>query len=242
MKLQQPLISIIMPCGKDLHAITSALVTLDAYFAKHTFPYELIILPYTTTAHVKEVLHRFTSIIPHAHIQEIKGGHEGLAIQKGMLEARGLIRIYMTPVCASSICAYENIEQWFRKGYDIVVGSRIHASSPSLSRISFFDRGFQWVMRHILVSSIHDADDGWVAYSQKSAIVLFPHTVARTTTIIRESLILAQTQRLKVKELCVETQRTSVSRKPSLYLKSLLEAVHVRVRLWLRTYALKKPL
>lgn len=242
MKLQQPLISIIMPCGRDLHLITSALVTLDAYFAKHSYSYELILLPYTIIPHVKDVLHRFTSIIPHTRIQEIKGGEEGVAIQKGMLEARGLIRVYITPANASSITAYESIEQWFRKGYDVIVGSRINTSSPLLTSISFPERVFQWVVQHILSSSIYDTDDGWVAYSQKSATVLFPHTTAHTTMIIRESIALAHMQKLKVKELCIENHTSTTSRKVSLYIKEIMEVICIKMKLITRAYALKKPL
>ncbi|MFA7201903.1 MAG: hypothetical protein WC099_02830 [Candidatus Paceibacterota bacterium] len=242
MKIQQPLISIIMPCGKDVRRITAALVTLNAYFEKKSFSYELILLPYTTSTHIKDILHRFISIIPHTRIQEVKGGHEGIAIQKGMLEAHGLIRMYMTPIAASSITSYETIEQWFRKGYDVIVGSRIHTTVSSLTRIPFLERVFQWIMQRILAPSVYDTDNGWAAYSQKSAIILFPHTVACTATIIRESIALAHIQQLKVKELYLEHHTFSSSRKLSLYLKGIIEAIHIRIRLSTRAYAIKKPL
>ena len=239
MKPQQPLISIIMPCGRNSKTITSALVVLDAYFAKHSFSYELILLPHTSSSYTKEVLHRFISLIPHSHIQDIKGEHEGTAIQKGMLEARGLIRIYMTPASASSIHVYEGIEQWFRKGYDIVVGSRI-SSTPSVKRVSFSERAFQWFMQHLLTPSVSDADGGWVAYSQKSATMLFPHTIARSAMIIRESIMLAHGQKLRVKEFFSPDNTTSASRNLSSYIHGIYEALRIKLKLITRSYSLKK--
>ncbi len=239
MKLQQPLISIIIPCGRNLKMITLALVTLDAYFAKHSFSYELILIPHTSALYIKEVLHRFISLIPHARIQEIKGGYEGVAIQKGMLEARGLIRIYMNPANASSINFYEGIEQWFRKGYDVVVGSRI-STAPSAIRVSFYERAFQWFMQHLLTPLISDADGGWAAYSQKSATMLFPHTIARSTTVIRESIALAQSQKLRVKELYSQDFITTSSQNTSSYIQGICEAFRIKFKLVVHSYPLKK--
>lgn len=225
-KSSQPFVSIVMPCGKEPHRIVTALLEVDAYLSKQSFMYELLVVFYSPDMHTRDIVRRMESIIPHMRAMEVKSG-VGAAIQRGMLDARGLIRIYVPPLLAQHVQLYQTTESFFRKGYDIVSGS-YYAPEIKVKNHLFLDRLYQWLTRALLHFSPRDSGSGWVAYSQKAAVRIFPLATARSDIIIGESLALARYEHMRVKELPITA---SIRPRVSFwsYLRKILESIGICV-------------
>ncbi len=236
-KSSQPLVSLVIPCGKEPHRIVTALLDMDAYFSKQSFAYELLVVFYSSDIHTRDIVHRMGSLIPHMRTMEVKSG-VGSAIQRGMLDAHGLMRIYVPPLLAQHVQLYQTTESFFRKGYDVVSGS-YYASEVTTKPPLPWDRFYQWFIRLLFRFSPRDSGSGWVAYSQKAAVRIFPLTTAHSDVIIGESLALARYENMRVKELPI-----TASVRPRIsfwsYMRKVFESVGIFIHFFVSGRASRK--
>jgi hypothetical protein len=178
--------------------------------------------------------------VPHVRVLDSKTTHIGLAIQKGMLDARGLIRIYTPPLCASLVHLYELTETYFRKGYDVVVGSRFTSENKKTREVQV-ERIFQRIQVFILSLCVSDIGSGWTAYSQKSALSIFPHTTISSDLVIGESLFIARQAGMRIKEIPL-TASIRMWKNTTQFITKIVDAIHIQIKNMFHIYPPKKGL
>lgn len=222
---KQPLISFLVPCKNNQRDIVEALTILDAWGSAQKHSYEIIVVLFHTDVRLRESLARYTALIQNARIVEYKTPREGTLIQQALLDANGLIRMWITrPSCASCITAYQEIEQQFRGGTHIVMTrTRIPKKKIGVRIARLYTELF-------LKTPILFPFEGCVSFSQKAVLALFPHMKLRSRGVLSESFIKARDRGFVIQEVLLD--KTDFCRS-SMALRDLKDIIYLTIELWI---------
>lgn len=146
---------------------------IEHYLNKQNYSYEVIIVDDGSDDGSFEFCEKFVK--NNKNFRIIKGKHSGKAgaVTTGMREAKGEIHLFTDMDQATPIEETEKMLPYFKKGYDLVIGSRnSRVGSPLTRRI--MSKGMI-VLRKITVgiNEIHDTQCGFKMFSQEASKELF---------------------------------------------------------------------
>jgi len=101
---------------------------------------------------------------------------KGAAVARGMLAARGAVRMFMDADLAVPLVFVERIVEEIRRGADVVIGSRELAQSNRFDepwRRHVLGRGFNWLVSWLCVSGFSDTQCGFKGFSADAAEEVF---------------------------------------------------------------------
>lgn len=101
---------------------------------------------------------------------------KGAAVARGMLAARGAVRMFMDADLAVPLVFVERIVEEIRRGADVVIGSRELAQSSRYDepwRRHTLGRGFNWLVGLFGVSGFSDTQCGFKGFSADAAEDVF---------------------------------------------------------------------
>jgi glycosyltransferase involved in cell wall biosynthesis len=125
----QPYITLILPAYNEVGAIAGTIESAIASFESHGYTWEIIVAADGTDGTRELVKERFAgddrvTVIGHA---ERRG--KGRGVREAVALARGSIIGYADADNKVPIEEYAKLDEWFRRGFDIVIGSRVLARS-----------------------------------------------------------------------------------------------------------------
>jgi len=159
---------------------------------------------------------------------------KGAAVARGILAARGAVRMFMDADLAVPLVFVERIVEEVRRGADMVIGSRELTQSHRYDepwRRHVLGRGFNWLVGRLGVSGFSDTQCGFKGFSADAAedvfsrVRLYPAeggTIAgeRVTAFDVELLAIAKQRGWQVVEVPIEWRHVPVSK-----VRPLLDAV-----------------
>lgn len=225
---ENPYLSVIIPSYNEMVNLRKGVLDKIAHFlSRQSYSYEVIIVDDGSNDGSAEFVENFTK--ENKGFRLIKSEHLGKegAVTKGMLKAKGNIRLFTDMDQATPIEEVEKFLLEIKKGYDVVIGSRDSSRKGSpISRI-IMSQGMI-ILRKIMVGlyEIRDTQCGFKMFTKDVADKLFPkinelHGGFRKITGSNvtagfdvELLYLAEKMKFKIKEvpvewLYVETRRVS---------------------------------
>lgn len=133
--MSKPYLSVIIPAYNEAKRISKTLVDIDQKLSKETFDYEIIVVCDGSTDNTAEVVRGFLGAIKNLRLIDNKGNHgKGAVVRQGMLESRGVIRLFADADNSTSIDQFNRMIPYFSSGggtgssinerYDVVIGSR----------------------------------------------------------------------------------------------------------------------
>jgi len=167
-------LSVVIPSyNEKVNLRKGVLDKIDHYLTRQKYSYEVIIVDDGSNDGSYEFSEEFAR--DNKSFRVIKGEHSGKAgaVTKGMLEAKGEIRMFTDMDQATPIEEVGKLLPYFSKGYDIVIGSRTtRVGSPFSRRVMSKS---MIVLRKITVgiNQIHDTQCGFKMFSSESAENLF---------------------------------------------------------------------
>ena len=177
---------------------------------------------------------------------------KGAAVARGMLAARGAVRMFMDADLAVPLVFVERIVEEVRRGADVVIGSRELDQSHRYDepwRRHALGRGFNWLVGRLGVSGFSDTQCGFKGFSADSAedifrrVELYPAEGRiiqreRVTAFDVELLAIADRRGWAAVEVPIEWRHVPVSKVRPLSdaLSMLLDVVRVRWHLLRGTY------
>jgi dolichyl-phosphate beta-glucosyltransferase len=201
--------------------------------ARAPFLYEIIVVDNASTDATKEIAHRFVSLVKNLRVIECPTKGKGAAVQKGMLEARGEIRLFTDADNSTSIDQFFKMEHYFKEGYDVVIGSRYIPGSrmePSQPWYRKFMRG-NFFIQWMILGGIADTQCGFKAFSEKAATAIFPVSDIVGFAFDIEVLALARHFGFRIAEMPVTWVNDFASTvKASSYINVFLDVVRLRLR------------
>ena len=229
----KPYLSVIVPAYNEAKRLPLTLIDIDRHLARAPFPYEIIVVDNASTDATKEISQRFASLIKNLRVIECLTKGKGAAVQKGMLEARGAIRLFTDADNSTSVDQFFKMEHYFKEGYDVVIASRYVEGSrmePPQAWYRKFMRGnffIQWV----ILGGIKDTQCGFKAFSEKAATTIFPLSDITGWAFDIEVLALARHLGFRIAEMPVLWVNDFASTvKASAYIHVFFDVVRIRLR------------
>lgn len=168
-------LSVVIPSYNEmLNLRKGVLDKIDHYLSCQKYSYEVIIVDDGSDDGSAEFAEKFAK--ENKNFKVLKNNHLGKAgaVASGMLSANGETRLFTDMDQATPIEETEKLLPYFKKGYDIVIGSRntTRKGSPLTRRI--MSRSMI-VLRKLMVGmyELHDTQCGFKAFTAESTNELF---------------------------------------------------------------------
>ncbi len=244
-------LSIVIPAyNEETNIRLGALDKVARYLEHVSYTWEVIIVNDGSVDNTGKLLEEF--IQSNKRFNLLHNSHQGKAatVMSGMLIAHGEIVLFTDLDQATPIREVEKLLPWFKKGFDVVIGSRdTHREGAPLLRL-IMARGFK-ILRSIVLGlhGISDTQCGFKAFRRVVTREVFNrlklygtmHTVSGsmvTAGFDIEVLFIAKILGYKIKEVPVEWHYVETRRVNPLSdsWQGLSDIVHIRINAWNKLY------
>lgn len=236
-------LSVIIPAYNEEKRLGKTLEAVGEYLKKQSYDWEVIIVNNNSSDGTVSVTERFTFQDLRFKIMDEPRPGKGYAVTRGMMEARGDLRLFMDADNSTSIDHIERMMPYIQSGYDVVIGSLavpgakvVQGGGEPWYRVLFGKLGNKWIQL-FAVWGIHDTQRGFKLFTAKATQAIFPKLTIFGWGFDVEVLALAQKFHFHIKEIPV-TWDNDLNSKVNIwaYPKVLMETVQVRLNLLLGRY------
>ena len=216
-------LSVVIPCYNEEENLNrGVLKEVWSYLRKQKYPWEVIISDDGSSDNSLKIATEFAK--KHQGFRVLKNKHGGKpwAVWKGIEAAKGEVILFTDMDQSTPIKEVEKLLPWFKKGFDIVIGSRgkTRKDAPWLRKIMALS--FLTVRRLLLLRNIIDTQCGFKALRREAALKIFPKLQFfqeldkevkgwRVSAFDVELLFIAQKLGYKIKEVEVNWQDRDIS-------------------------------
>ncbi|HTY75664.1 MAG TPA: dolichyl-phosphate beta-glucosyltransferase [Candidatus Nanoarchaeia archaeon] len=201
-------VSVVFPAYNEAAYLDSAVEKTKQALDLFTHSYEIIIAEDGSkdgTAEHTEELSQKLPYVRHIHGEQRLG--RGTALNNAFRQSQGEVLVYMDLDLATDLKYLRPlVEAITTEGYDFATGSRMLPESKverSLRR-TISSKSFNFLVRHMLGSKLHDHQCGFKAFKRKPTLQLIGEVDARHWFWDTEILVRAQRKGYTVKEIPVE--------------------------------------
>jgi len=208
--LKIPEVTVVIPVYNDRKSLETAIPRSLDVLSGITSSYELIIAEDGSNDGSAEYVREFSKQNPRLkllHSDERQG--RGRALERAFMEAKGEIVCYYDVDLATDLVYLNDLIGMVRRGCVVATGSRLMKNSNTIRRgdREIASRGYNFLVRMFLGSSVYDHQCGFKAFSRDKIMVLMPEIKAYHWFWDTEVLIRAQKIGWKVCELPVRWQQ-----------------------------------
>ena len=230
-------LSVIIPAYNEEKRIAKTLLSVGEYLKRQPFNYEILVVSDGSTDKTVEVVNRLKEQIAGLKIIDNKENHgKGWAVQQGILNAVGDIRLFMDADNSTNIDQVAKFLPYFQQGYDVLIAKRIVMVKQPWTR-EFLGWVFRLIVRILVPLGVSDSQAGFKAFSRKSVEVIFTKQTVFRWAFDVEILAIAKKMKFKIKEVPVIWANDVQSHvKISGMVKMFFEVLIVRKNLWSKKY------
>lgn len=202
-------LSIIIPAYNEEQRLPKTLREIDKYLREKDYESEIVVVSDGSTDRTVEVVKDLIVEIKNLKILDFKENQgKGFGVQQGMLKARGEYRLFTDADNSTSIDQIETMWPWFKKGYDVVIGSRDIKGAvldpPQPWQRRFTGEVFRLIRKIIIgLWKIEDTQCGFKGFTKKAVENIFPRCKIARFAFDPETLIIAKKLGYEIKEIPV---------------------------------------
>ncbi len=199
-----PFLSIIIPAHNEEHRIPTSLEKVLSFLDSQKYDAEVLVVENGSQDRTAEIVEVFVRRRPNVFLLRESRAGKGLAVRRGMLEARGEYRF----ICDADLSMpIEEVNRFLPPqldGYDIAIASRevpgaVRYGEPMYRH--FIGRGFNFLVRFLTVPDIQDTQCGFKCFRAGVAEDLFKAQRLDGWTFDVEVLYIAQKRGYKIVEV-----------------------------------------
>lgn len=237
-------LSVVVPAYNEEKRLPKTIGEIDKYLSKQNYEYEILVVNDGSKDKTVQVARGLTSTIKNLKVTGYeKNQGKGYAVKFGMIEAKGDYRLFSDADNSTSIDQIEKMWPEFKKGLDIVIGSRdvkgavLDPPQPWLRHI-LLGEGFKLYRKLILgLWNIEDTQCGFKCLTKEAAENIFARCKIRRFAFDPEMLIIAKKLGYKIKEIPVYWKNDLESTvKFKSILKMALDMIKIRWKSITRQY------
>ncbi|MDD3406868.1 MAG: glycosyltransferase [Methanomicrobium sp.] len=207
--MNEPGLSVVLPVFNDRKSLQKAIPESLAALEKITDLFELIIAEDNSTDGSRELVcewEKRDERVKLIHSDERQG--RGRALNRAFSEARGDIVCYYDVDLATGMEHLKELIDSIRNGADIATGSRLMPDSNIVRTADreIASRGYNFLVRLILRSRLHDHQCGFKAFNKKRLMDLIPFVSAKHWFWDTEVLVRGQRAGYSIYEFPVRWQ------------------------------------
>ena len=123
--MQKIYLSVVIPAYNEEKSIGNTLLAIDHYLSKQDYSYEIIVVNDGSKDKTAQIAEKFSGLVKNLRLIDNKENHgKGWVVRRGMLEAKGEIRLFTDADNATTIDHFEKMMPLFKEGKQVVIGSR----------------------------------------------------------------------------------------------------------------------
>lgn len=210
-------LSIIIPAYNEANRIGPSLHKAFQYFSTKPYQVEILVVDDgssdNTVETVRQTANEKPTSLTNLDCRVIplgKNSGKGAAVQRGMLEAKGTVRIFTDADFSTPIHEVEKIIPLIDSGqYDVVIGSRAAEGRRLVKKHQpwyreLMGRFFNVLVQLLVFRGIRDTQCGFKGFSGDAAMMLFPKQKVMNFSFDVEILYLARRAGYRIKEVAIE--------------------------------------
>lgn len=238
-------LTVVIPCyNEEKNLERGVLSEVEKYLSTCVFAVEVIISDDGSTDKSRELIKNFIKKHKNFSLLENKHAGKAFAVKAGSEQAKGEVILFTDMDQSTPIREIEKLLPWFKKGFDIVIGSRgtVRKNAPFYRQIAA--SAFRLLRKILILKDIDDTQCGFKAFKTEVAKDLFKRLQVfkerkevkgwRVSAFDIELLFLAEKLGYKIKEVPVFWEDKDVAlKKKTDFLKESWQMFQeiVRVRL-----------
>lgn len=209
----KPEISIVIPAYNEEKRLSDTLEIIISHLDKNFSNWEILVVDDGSEDSTADIVKNFEEVIL---IKQPRNLGKGAAVRKGMIEAKGEIRVFSDADLSTPIYELDKLLASIKRGYDIAIGSRglnyelIKKHQPFYRE--FMGKTFNKIVQALVLSGIKDTQCGFKAFTEQSCMEIFPRSKIDGFGFDVEILWLARKLGFKIEEIPVEWYNDSRSR------------------------------
>jgi dolichyl-phosphate beta-glucosyltransferase len=198
-----PWISVVVPAFNEERGIAATVETLRDWLEERGGEFELIVVDNAST---DDTVGRLEPLVDGSRLRVLRNERnrgKGHSLRRGMLEARGALRLHCDADCAVCLPSLPGMLDLIETA-DVVVGSRLAAGAsvgrrqPLRRRIA--GRSFQQLCRLVLREPTTDLFCGFKLWREEAAVAAYSHSRLEGWTFDAEVLAMARALGYRLRE------------------------------------------
>lgn len=172
-----PYLSIILPAHNEEQRLPPSLEGVDAFLRAQSFAAEVLVVENGSSDRTYAVACEYEARMPNLRVIREEGRGKGLAVRRGMLEARGDYRIFCDVDFSMPVEEISRFIPPVLSTMDVAIASREapgakRYNEPELRHI--IGRGFNALVRWMALPGLHDTQCGFKCFRREVAERVFP--------------------------------------------------------------------
>jgi dolichyl-phosphate beta-glucosyltransferase len=201
--MQAPWITVVVPAYNEEAGIAASLEALLGWLERHRGDFEILVVDNASEDRTAEQVKPFCDGRAVRLLRNERNRGKGYSMRRGMLEARGELRLHCDADCASSLPSLDKMLALARD-HDVVVGSRL-AEGAQVGRRQplrrrLVGRSFQQLCRLVLGEPTRDLYCGFKLWRAPAAIDAYSRTRLEGWTFDAEVLAMARALGYRIRE------------------------------------------
>lgn len=208
-----PRLSVVVPVYNGEERLPGALAQIAQWLDRQRYTTELVLVDDCSRAPAQAVLAAFATSRPGVTLIRNEGNlGKGASVSRGMLAARGEMRVFTDADLAYPPDEINRIVADLEAGADLAIACRVLPGSRYLISPSFFhylytrhlmSRAFNLMVRMTLLRDILDTQAGLKGFTARAAEVVFPRVTIPRFGFDVEALFIAQLHGLTIRQTAV---------------------------------------
>jgi dolichyl-phosphate beta-glucosyltransferase len=229
-------LSVVVPAYNEEARIARTLEDLRSYLEPQVFDYEIIVVVNNCCDRTYEIVEALAEGAGGKILAlNLREGGKGNAVKRGILDkATGDIVMFMDADNATPISEIQNFLPYFKRGYDLVIGSRytnpeLVKTHQPLYRIAL-SRLANLLIRLLAVPGVKDTQLGFKAFTARAAEDIFRLVTIKRWGFDMEVLTIAIARGYTIKEVGVSWTEHGGGHLPlKAYAESLIDLAKIQI-------------
>ncbi len=205
--LSLPLLSIIIPAHNEENRLPRSLEQVFAFLDHQSYDAEVLVVENGSTDRTLEIARGYTGKRENLHVLREAGRGKGLAVRRGMLEARGEYRFMCDADLSMPIEEVNKFLPPNLPGFDIAIGSRevrgaVRYDEPFYRH--FGGRFINFVIRLFILPQLQDTQCGFKCFRAEVAEDLFRRQTLNGWSFDIEVLYIAERHGYRIVEIPID--------------------------------------
>lgn len=202
--LPVPLLSIIIPAHNEESRLPQTLELVFAFLGQQSYEAEVLVIENGSTDHTYELAQEYARHHERLRVIRAEGRGKGLAVHRGMFEARGEYRLMCDADLSMPADEINKFLPPMLGDFDVAIASReahgaVRYNEPFYRHLG--GRGINLIIRALILPGLNDTQCGFKCFRANAAQDLFQHQTLFGWSFDIELLFLAKRHQYRVTEI-----------------------------------------